>query len=118
MGVSFMALGGAALFAPAALCDGFLAAGFGGSKFIFGIVMRGGTVARPATRFENVQERPWVGPAAVDCRRGQYRGNARQRARPRHPLSGCASAFVSALAVNESLSFNDLKGCSERRMET
>jgi len=39
MGVCFMALGGAALFAPAAWGDGFLAAGFGALQIIFGIVI-------------------------------------------------------------------------------
>ena len=39
MGVSFMALGAASLFAPAAWGDAFLAAGFGGLHILFGILI-------------------------------------------------------------------------------
>jgi hypothetical protein len=37
MGLGFMALGGAALFAPASWGDAFLAAGFGGLNLLFGL---------------------------------------------------------------------------------
>lgn len=37
MGLGFMALGGAALFAPAGWGDAFLAAGFGGLNLVFGL---------------------------------------------------------------------------------
>lgn len=37
MGLGFMALGGAALLAPPAWGDGFLAAGFGGLNLVFGL---------------------------------------------------------------------------------
>jgi hypothetical protein len=39
MGLAFMALGTAALFAPAALGDVFMAAGFGGLHIIFGTII-------------------------------------------------------------------------------
>jgi hypothetical protein len=39
MGLCFMALGGIALFAPAALANWFMAAGFGGLHIIFGVVI-------------------------------------------------------------------------------
>jgi len=39
MGLCFMALGAAALFAPAALSDWFMAAGFGGLHIGFGVVI-------------------------------------------------------------------------------
>ncbi len=38
-GLCFMALGAAALFAPAALGDWFMAAGFGGLHIIFGVIV-------------------------------------------------------------------------------
>jgi hypothetical protein len=39
MGICFMALGAAALFAPAAWGNVFLAAGFGGLHILFGILI-------------------------------------------------------------------------------
>jgi hypothetical protein len=39
MGLCFMALGGIALFAPAALANWFMGAGFGGLHIIFGVVI-------------------------------------------------------------------------------
>jgi len=39
MGLAFMALGAAALFAPVALADWFMAAGFGGLHIVFGIII-------------------------------------------------------------------------------
>jgi hypothetical protein len=39
MGLCFMTLGAAALFAPAGLSDWFMAAGFGGLHIIFGVVI-------------------------------------------------------------------------------
>jgi len=40
MGISFMALGAAALFAPAAWGNAFLAAGFGGLHILFGVLIK------------------------------------------------------------------------------
>jgi len=39
MGLGFMALGAATLFAPAAFADWFMAAGFGGLHIIFGVII-------------------------------------------------------------------------------
>ena len=39
MGLSFMALGAAALFVPAVFADWFMAAGFGGLHIIFGVII-------------------------------------------------------------------------------
>jgi hypothetical protein len=39
MGVCFMLLGGLAVLGPAAWCNGFLAAGFGGLHIIFGLII-------------------------------------------------------------------------------
>ncbi|MEO7969974.1 MAG: hypothetical protein ABI698_01650 [bacterium] len=39
MGLGFMALGAATLFAPAAFADWFMAAGFGGLHIVFGVII-------------------------------------------------------------------------------
>jgi hypothetical protein len=39
MGLAFMVLGAAALFAPPAWGDAFMAAGFGGLHIVFGIII-------------------------------------------------------------------------------
>ncbi len=62
-------------------------------------------MARPATALRERPGKTGAGPAAVDRRRGSNPGGALDRVIHERVRLG----IVSALAVNESLSFNDLK---------
>ena len=102
MGLCFMSIGAVALFCPLAWGTAFLAAGFGGLHLVFGI--------------DHCQEVRWLDKTPLEkIPSGQAGGDpcaARRKALARldrliyEPIR---LRIVSALAVNPSLTFNELK---------
>ena len=101
MGLCFMSLGAVALFCPFAWGTAFLAAGFGGLHLLSESSLPGGTVARQNTaRKDSLRVSREV---RVWSRRKALAGLDRLIYEP------IRLRIVSALAVNPSLTFNELK---------
>jgi len=98
MGMSFLALGSVATLAPVKFADLLLAIGFGGFHIVFGWVdreaLRWLVTVRPQRRRSRGRQR-WPEPGRA-LSTGSF-------------TSGCVWGSWSALSVNESLTFRELK---------